>query len=184
MGLVGWILSNEVFDVFFEKCYTRNFKRNTQFLSEGDQESQLRLVTKGLVKSYRIKSADCKECINWIIQEGGIASSVVSLFKEKASTEYLETIEDTEMICMKNSDLYQLIDQNAEICKLVSKWMLEFLVKYDRRVDLYRHAKPEERLKHFMVSQPNLLKRLSKKEIASFLDIAPGTLSAAFKKMG
>jgi CRP/FNR family transcriptional regulator, anaerobic regulatory protein len=124
-----------------------------------------------------------KEAINWIVDEGNVACSVVSLFKRVLSVEYLEAVEDTEFLSISYFDLSALSEINLSICKLVNKWTIEYLVMYDKRLDIFRNTKPEQRLQIFINSQPHLLKRLSKKEIASYLDIAPGTLSRAFHKL-
>lgn len=176
-------LDTVAFDLLFSKCFIKQYKKGKLLLQAGEQDQQFRLIINGLVKSYRIIDDGKKEGINWIVNEGGVACSVVSLFKQIPSIEYLETIDDTELICINFLDLDKLIEEQTSICKLIGKWMMDFLLKYDKRVDIYRHAKPEQRLEIFMKAQPQLINRLSKKEIASYLDIAPGTLSAAFHKL-
>lgn len=61
--------------------------------------------------------------------------------------------------------------------------MMEYLVQYDKRLHMYRTTKQERRLEIFKKNQPLLINRLSKIEIASYLNIASGTLSVAFRKI-
>lgn len=174
------------FDLFFSKCFLVSLKKGTTILNVGEQDNYLRFVLKGVVKSYRIvntKSNSTKESINWVADEGNVACSVVSLFSRKISTEYLETIEDAELLYISFNDLSDLIESHPSICKLISNWCIEYLLMFDKRVELYRHTKPEQRLQLFINSKPQLLNRLSKKEIASYLDITPGTLSVAYHKI-
>ncbi len=178
-----YLLSDQSFELLLEKCHISQYKKGKLILSAGEVDQQFRLVLSGLVKTYQISENGKKESINWLINEGGVACSVISLFKQIPSSEYIETIEDSLLICIKYHDLNELIDKQPEICKLIGKWMMEFLVKYDKRISIYRNARPEQKLEILMKAQPELMNRLSKKEIASYLDIAPGTLSATFHKL-
>jgi CRP-like cAMP-binding protein len=179
-------IDHATFKLLTAKCFSTNLKKGKVILNAGEQDTHLRFIIKGVVKAYRIadaKDGSNREMINFIVDEGKVACSVVSLFQKKPSTEYLETVEDTELLCISIADLEALIESQPAICKLISKWCIEYLVLYDKRIDIYRHAKPENRLQLFAKTQPKLLKRLSKKEIASYLDISPGTLSGIFQKI-
>jgi CRP-like cAMP-binding protein len=178
-------LEAETFDLLFASCFHQHFKKGKVILNEGELDQNLRFVLRGVVKSYKIVDSEnmSKESINWIIDEGNIACSVVSLFNNEASAEYLEAIEDSDLITINIESLKKLMEQRPAICMLINKWVMQYLVMYDKRIDMYRNSKPERRLQIFMAAQPTLIKRLSKKEIASYLDIAPGTLSAAFHKI-
>lgn len=179
-------LENEALLAINACCTTSSIKKGTILLNLGEQDTQMRFVVSGLVKScfsLEDHTGDFIEKINWVVAEGGVALSVVSLFNQVPSKEYLQAIEDTHLISINFDQLNQLGEQYNSICKLVTKWTIAYLVLYDKRIALFRNAKPEERFKIFMASYPTLMNRLSKKEIASYLDIAPGTLSRVLKKL-
>lgn len=179
-------INSDDFNLIIKNCNHYIFKKGTILLNVGEIDTKVRFIKKGLVKAYRINNSENgenKEKINWFASENKVACSAGSFFTNEASTEYLETIEETELLSISAVDFNQLINTVPTICKLARLWTVQYLLMYDKRMDIFRLPKPAERLKLFKKIHPELMSRLSKKEIASFLDITQSTLSKAFHEL-
>ena len=141
----------------------------------GDTEHYLYFVTKGLARKFFYKGRD--EIITQIAKEGELISSSVSYFSGKPSTYIVETIEPTTFYSLQKDRVEQLYEAYPNLEKLSRLVITElFLQKEYWELDRIRYN-TKERFIHFMNENPDLLRRVPQKYLASYLNIKPETFS-------
>ncbi|MFC3559136.1 Crp/Fnr family transcriptional regulator [Pedobacter jamesrossensis] len=158
-----------------------SFKKNKFLISPIDRNLYLFLIIKGVVRGY-IKDGKT-EITTWIAKENEIVGTIRNLWLHGDSEEYLQAIEDVELIAIPHVLSDYLYDNFPE-ANIVGRKMMELYYRSaEERAYLCRISSAEKRYKRFLVSFPNLINRVSLKYIASFLAVRLETLSRIRAKM-
>src|SRR5579872_4625408 len=73
----------------------RSYRRKEYLLREGQINNCIYFITKGLIRIYYMH--DGLEICSGLLCERALVISVRSFFKQEASTEYMQAIEDTDV---------------------------------------------------------------------------------------
>lgn len=118
-------LNNKSLEQIDKISTIKSFKRNSILYMEGDKGEAVYFVKSGKVKISKT-SLTGKEHIIKIMEKGDIfAESVLFVGGRYPGT--AETIEDSEIIILKNADIERLILNNNEIALLIIKLMAKRL---------------------------------------------------------
>jgi len=151
------------------------FKKNKFIISPVERNKFLFLIIKGVVRGY-IKDGKA-EITTWISKEGEIIGTIRNLWLKGDSDEYLQALEDVELISIPHVLTEYLYDNFPE-ANIVGRKMMELHYRSaEERAYLCRISSAEKRYKRFLLSFPDLINRVSLKYIASFLAIRLETLS-------
>ena len=136
---------------------------------------------KGVVRSY-IKD-DKTEITTWMAKENEVVGTIRNLWLEGGSEEYLQAIEDVDLIAIPHT-LSDYLYDNFPGANIVGRKMMELYYRTaEERAYLCRISSAEKRYKRFLISFPGLVNRVSLKYIASFLAIRLETLSRIRAKL-
>jgi len=151
------------------------FKKNKFVISPVERNKYLFLIMKGVVRGY-VKDGTT-EITTWISKEGEIIGTIRNLWLKEDSDEYLQALEDVELISIPHALTEYLYDNFPE-ANIVGRKMMELHYRSaEERAYLCRVSSAEKRYKRFLQSFPDLINRVSLKYIASFLAIRLETLS-------
>lgn len=151
------------------------FKKNKFIISPVDKNEYLFLIVKGVVRGF-IKD-EKTEITTWISKENEVVGTIRNLWLAGESEEYLQALEDVELIAIPHS-LSEYLYENYTEANIVGRKMMELYYRSaEERAYLCRISSAEKRYKRFLVSFPDLINRVSLKYIASFLAIRLETLS-------
>jgi len=151
------------------------FKKNKFIISPVERNKYLFLVMKGVVRGY-IKDGKA-EITTWISKEGEIIGTIRNLWLKGDSDEYLQALEDVELISIPHV-LTEYLYENFPEANIIGRKMMELHYRSaEERAYLCRISSAEKRYKRFLLSFPDLIHRVSLKYIASFLAIRLETLS-------
>lgn len=151
------------------------FKKNKFVISPVERNKYLFLIMKGVVRGY-VKDGTT-EITTWISKEGEIIGTIRNLWLKGDSDEYLQALEDVELISIPHALTEYLYDNFPE-ANIVGRKMMELHYRSaEERAYLCRVSSAEKRYKRFLQSFPDLINRVSLKYIASFLAIRLETLS-------
>ena len=132
-------------------------------------------MNSGLARIFYYK--DEHEVTELFAQEGEIIVRVESLFTGQPSRNGIHILEDSEIIGINASGLFQLYDTHHGIERLFRKvFEAEHLQTVLRLESLQFHS-AEERYEILLKETPNLIKRVPLKFIASYLGITQTSLS-------
>ncbi len=155
-------------------------KKNTCLLIEGQICNRLWFIEKGFVRIYYLNDGVDKTM--WFLKDKDFLISVYSFFTHQPSYEYIETIEDCNLISISYSDLQHLYKKHTDF-NIVGRVITErYYMLSEQRSVLLRTTTVEERLHTLLNVHPNIFSKVSARYIASYIGCQPETLSRIRKR--
>ncbi|QIL41498.1 Crp/Fnr family transcriptional regulator [Pedobacter sp. HDW13] len=168
-------LNDEIEKRINQHTFPISYKKNKYLVSPVDRNKFLFLIVKGVVRGF-IKDGNT-EITTWIAKENEVVGTIRNLWVEGDSEEYLQALEDVDLIAIPHV-LSEYLYENFTEANIVGRKMMEqYYRSAEERAYLCRISSAEKRYKRFLVSFPDLINRVSLKHIASFLAIRLETLS-------
>jgi CRP-like cAMP-binding protein len=153
-----------------------SIKKNALLLSQGETCNKLYFVNKGCIRTYYITEQG-HEKSRFIAFEGMIATSLNSFISQQPSFEFVDVLENSELLYISHASFYALMNDFPEWEKFYVK-LLEFAYIYqNRKIEELVTLSAGERYAVLMKEHPGYIQRLSNKVLASYLDITQETLS-------
>ena len=157
-------------------------KRNEILLSYDQVCNHYYFINKGCVRLYTM-SKDGNESSRYFAFEGNFVTALPSFIDQKPAEEYLQTIEKSELLCISRIDFFKLVDEVPQFAKLYTEILELGFIVAQKRIYGFQGFDALDKVKWLIKYQPKLLQRLSNKMMASYLGIAPSTLSRIKSKM-
>ncbi len=158
-----------------------SFKKNEIISSAGEICDKLYLIKKGMVRGYFVSEE--KDITTWIDSENEIFTSITGFFKHEKTREYIQALETTHCDYLEYEDYKYCLDNFPEIRQIYQIMLEQYYVLAEHRVYLARIPNGSKRLEFFMQTcKPEILDRIPKKHLASFLAMRPETLSRLMKE--
>ncbi len=155
--------------------FVKKIKKKEILLREGSVNNKIYYVQKGLLRVYVIHEG--KEINTWFVKEGEFINSVTSYYYEIPSDEYIEAIEDCEILEIKKSTYELMLRNNLKLALFAIDQMYVYLCEYHDQCQSLRFMNAEKKYEFLLDKKPDILNRLSQKHIASFLGIETTYLS-------
>lgn len=168
-------LNDEIEKRINQHTFPISYKKNKYLVSPVDRNKFLFLIVKGVVRGF-IKDGN-SEITTWIAKENEVVGTIRNLWIDGDSEEYLQALEDVDLIAIPHVLSEYLYENFAEANIVGRKMMEQYYRSAEERAYLCRISSAEKRYKRFLVSFPDLINRVSLKHIASFLAIRLETLS-------
>jgi CRP-like cAMP-binding protein len=169
------VLSNEAEKALEGICSVLFLKKNEELQSIGHTCRTIYFVKKGIARIYYYKDGtDITESFSF---ENSMIARVESLFTEKPSRKAIQIVEDAELIAINVPKLFNLYDTHPQIERLFRKIFEKGYVETVNRIESLQFHSAEERYLALLQENPDALRRISLKYIASYLGITQVTLS-------
>lgn len=150
-------------------------KKNTDLQPIGHTCKTIYFINKGIARIYYYKdSVDITESFAF---ENNIIARVESLFTGKPSRKAIQILEDAEIIAINSTQLFKLYDKYPEIERLFRLIFEAAYVGTVDRIESIQFHSAEERYSQLVAEEPNVIKRVPLKYIASYLGITQVSLS-------
>lgn len=157
---------------FFEKRCPVKLKKGDIFLAYGDQSHKLGIVTEGLLYSTYISENGQEWISNFFYPPNhAIISSHESFLLGKKSAESIRAYEDSTLIYITKNEYDTLTGQNPQLEHMVRVIAEESYVNTLRRVYDFQSLTASQRVKKFISENSNLVSRVQRQHIASYLGI-------------
>ncbi len=144
-----------------------------QFLWQYGDTPQIEVfVNLGLLRQYIIESNGNEKIIQVFKEQ-----DLVHDCSGKPIEYYIQAIEDSQLLCVKNKDSESLSTQFPVFEKIGRKMTETLMLKHKVHVNLLMISNPEERYKEIQKTNPDLIKRLSVTHLAQYLGLSRETLS-------
>ena len=160
-------------DIVKHSSYLKSTK-GTQLISEGKRHHYIYFIVKGSVKSYYSKES--KEVCVWFSLENEIIGTT-STIQGGASKETLELLEDSELIKLNIEKIKELAQTDLSISNLLNNLWEEHAIFLEERLYQLQFMNSHERYKVLIKNTPEILQRVSLRDIASFIGVSRETLS-------
>jgi CRP-like cAMP-binding protein len=150
-------------------------KRNEIILRAGEICEQFYFVHSGCLRIYFIDK-EGYEKTRQVILENQLGTALTSFITRKASFEFIDAHENTELLAISHSDFYKVLAEIGE-WKAVYEQILEMAyVQQSRKVEALMTLNAKQRYQKLLKGNPVLIQRLSNRVLASFLDMREETL--------
>lgn len=154
----------------------KSFKRNTIILEKDEICKEFYFVYKGCLRTYFL-DVEGRERTRYIMLDNNIGTALSSFVHQKPSFEYLDALEDSEVLAISHFDFYRLNKEVPNFTFFYQK-MLEMAYSFqNKRIEDLIMLTAKERYEQLIKERPEFIQRLSNKIISSYLDIAQETLS-------
>lgn len=158
-----------------QQTFPCSVMRGKFLISPTSKNENLYLVIKGVIRGF-IRE-DGKEITTWLNEENEIVGSIRNLGLKAVTEEYLQALEDSDLVAIPKSVIEDLYARFPET-NVAGRLLLEDNYRgAEERAYICRIPSAEKRYKRFLETQPGLLNRISLKYIASYLGITLETLS-------
>lgn len=168
-------LSKEAEYAIAEISSVIKIKKNQDLQSIGQTCKTIFFIKKGLARIYYFR--DGVDITENFVFENNIIARVESLFTGKPSRKAIQVLEDSEIIAINSTNLFELYDTFPEIEKLFRKIFEAGYVETVNRIEGIQFHTAEERYSALIKENRTLLQRVPLKHIASYLGITQVTLS-------
>lgn len=163
---------NKISDCFKPK----SVKKNHILLHEGSICKEFYFIQTGCIRTFFIDK-NGHEKTRYVMLDNHIGTALTSFISQKSSFEFLEALEDTELLTINHSDFYRLIKE-MDSWKNFYQRILEMAYSFqNRKIEQLTTLTAKERYNHVLKENPVLIQRLSNRVLASYLDIREETLS-------
>lgn len=160
----------------------KQFRKGQILLSAGQVCEQIYLFEKGLARSYHINDHG-NEVTCLIMTENDLIISPQSLFNNKATSEYIELLENSILWQITYKDLLHLQEKHHEVALLSLRLTEKVFLRYEEWNRTLKGMTTEESYQTLIKLHPQILLRTSQSHIASFLGITSEHLSRVRKKL-
>ena len=160
---------------------TKTFKKGEIVQRANELNTAAIYVKKGVLRSYIIDS-NGKEHIYMFASEGWIIGDIEAMEYNQPAQLCIDCLEDSEVVLFNKDGLFRVDLSKEQIVENV-QLLSRRIGRLQRRVLMLMGASAADRYMYFLEIYPELTSRLSQKMIASYLGIAPQTLSTLRGKM-
>ena len=169
-------LSNPLKNFLSQRLVSHRFKKGDLIVKSGDMCDTIHIIRKGTVRGFF--DFDKKEITTWVSIDGELVTSISGFFKKEAAQENIQCLEDTFTESLSYSDMDFAINHYKEMAQLNRILLEHYYVHAEYRALICRIPGAKERYEYFTkIYNPEIIKRLPKKYLASLLNIRPETLS-------
>ena len=153
----------------------KSLKQSEHLLVAGEVCENLYFIKKGLLKCYYILRG--KQVCDWFFGEMETVVAVDSFYDQVTSLDYIQALEDCELFYITYEELYSLYRKFVEFNAVGRVLTHKYFRIWHRQSRNLRMLSKEERYRLLMATQPELINRISVRDLASYLDMNKDTLS-------
>jgi len=168
-------------EVFLKGMKVRNFKKDEYILSAGETENYLSIVICGLTRHYLIKDG---EDISFDFSfKNDFNSSYASFVQREPSRFYIEALQPTVLASFSYDNLHKLYEDYPGSNRFGRVAIEQYFVFREKRELSLLMDNATERYKKLLKENPEYIRHIPLKHLASYLNIKPESLSRIRKKI-
>lgn len=160
----------------------KQIKKNDYFIKQGQITSHEGFVTKGLFKQFIIDKNDKEHTLFFSVENMWI-SDITSFLERTPSQTNIKALEDSEILIISIDDEISLLKKYNKLETMLRIMMQKATIKLQKRLldNLMKTA--EERYLEYLTENPNISKRLTNLNLASYLGVTPEFISIIRRKI-
>ncbi|MGJ1408235.1 Crp/Fnr family transcriptional regulator [Sphingobacterium thalpophilum] len=154
----------------------QSIKKNKHLLEEGAIADRLFFVNKGCLRLY-FRNDELSTATRFMAFEQTFLTSIVSFISRQPATEFIQAVEDSEVLSISHNDFTFLRSHIPGWDKFYI-YILEYgLTVINNKLSSLLTQTAKERYQDLLKNNPELTQRLSNSNLAAYLAISPETLS-------
>ena len=176
-------LSTEEVEITRSVLHSRKLRKRQYLLQEGDVCKHETFILKGCLRAYTVDDKGNEHIVMFGI-EGWWISDFYSLLTGTPSTQNIDALEDSELICIEKSDLDKLYQQVPKFERLFRILLQNAFIANQQRILGSISMTAEEKYLAFIKKYPAIEQRVPQTQVASYLGITPETISRIRRGIG
>jgi len=165
--------AEEQLDQFTGRLIFQRFNKREFLLKSGQISKGITFILSGSLRLYN-KIGDKELTLNFFTENTWLAD-LESLLTQQSSTNYIEAFEDTSAATIMLKDLHWLMDNYPDF-RMLNKLLTGLHISTMHLASI-KTKNPDERYHELLTTHPDWLNRFPQNQIASYLGMAPETLS-------
>lgn len=176
-------ISEEEWALFKTHLVERSYAAKTLVVKEGKIAQNIYFIESGLMRAYYLEEG--KEINTYFSGNQALITVFSSFLCQKPSIEYLEAVEDSKAYSLSYTALYRLYEQFPKFERF-GRILAEqnYLCILDRTLLMQSKTAKQRYLDFIETTTPQIIQGLPLYHIASFLGIAPESLSRIRRELG
>lgn len=174
-------LSRDEFITFASLLTQRRLAKHEPFLRAGDVCTHIAFISRGCLRYYYLKEGS--EFNGQFFFEGAWVGDYHSFLTGQPSVQYIDALEEAELLIMSRADLLALYDQQPRFERFGRLLAENVVIGSQRRTASLLFDTPEERYLKLITERPKVIERIPLHHIASYLGIKPESLSRIRKRL-
>lgn len=154
-------------------CDYLKLPKGTKLIQEGKRHPFFYIIDRGCVKSYYQNEE--KQICSWFAFENEMIATIKT-FAGETSNETIELLENTKFIKIQTEKFKKLADKNLTWSHIMSALISSHAIFLEDRIKL-QFMSSKERYNKLILSEPQILQRVSLTDISSFLGMSRENLS-------
>jgi CRP-like cAMP-binding protein len=167
-------------DAIADKFTTKTLKKGELLLSEGEIAYEFGFIVKGIFRIYYLN--DGKETTRYLGTENTLISSAQSFTTQKPSIEFVQALENSELLMISYKDLQNIYNSSAKWERMGRIFAEKSYNSLQSHIYSIISLPAIDRYHNFCEKYPDIVKRVPQYIIASFLGVSPETVSRIRKK--
>ncbi|HXB09475.1 MAG TPA: Crp/Fnr family transcriptional regulator [Puia sp.] len=170
------LVTEEEVRLMLGKATARKFRRRQLLLREGDVCQHKIFVSKGLLRTYRLKEDGTETIMRFAAENSWIVDH--QSYHNQTPTKYnIEAIEDSEVILWTRENFEGLLLVIPTLRDLSERLRIDNLHASQDRILMNISATSEEKYQEFVNAFPEVFRRVPLHMVASYLGVSRETLS-------
>jgi CRP-like cAMP-binding protein len=152
------------------------------YIPEGKIFKKIIYIKKGILRIFFV-TASGEEKTFFFRWEGQIAAIPECIFDNQPTRQTWQALEDCELMEIDFDTVEKLSENNISLIKTRLGFAEKMFLDALKRVESFVLDKPEERYQKLIIQNPEIIKRVADKHIASFIGVTPVSLSRIRKRL-
>ncbi|HYK75961.1 MAG TPA: Crp/Fnr family transcriptional regulator [Daejeonella sp.] len=160
----------------------KKLRKKQYFLQAGEVCKYVVFIEKGALRSYTIDDKGHEHIVQFAL-EGWWISDNYSFFTSEPSSYMIDALEDSEILLLSLPDYESMVLKVPKMERYLRILMQNSLIALQSRILSSLSYSTEEKYLKLLSTYPDIIHRFPQHLIASYLGIAPETLSRIRKKI-
>jgi len=176
------ILSPVEIENFMAGAEARILKKGTFFITENKTCAEVAFIKSGILRSY-YTSSDAEEFTYCLTFPNQFMTAYSSFITGDPTVENIQAMSDVELLIIRKNVIDRLAETSINGLKLLKTIAEQQYLQLEKRVFMYQKDGAKERYLELFRTQPDYIKQIPVKHLASFLGITPRHLSRLRKEI-
>ena len=151
-------------------------KKNEMLLANGQNSQRTFFVVSGCLRIFFINE-DGQDSTRYFAFENQFATALTSFITSEPSDEFIQAVEDSEVYYITHKNFYHLLNIIPQWEKFYRIYLETAYVNNTKRLMSFLVQDALEKYRQLLNENPIIVRRLSNKMVASYLNISQETLS-------
>jgi len=168
--------TEDEFDSMLSHFKLELIPKNFFYLKAGNISRHKAYINKGSTRTYTIDAKGREHILFFSFEDWWIAD-FQSYYPQQPGKQYIQAMEDCELLCISKCDLDKLEGQIPKLKTLFEEKRQKMIFATMSNLNEVKSLTPEERYLNLVKKHPHIFQRIPLQYIASYLDIEPPSLS-------